>query len=469
MSPSLPRRLGRYEVAEVIGTGAFATVYRARDDRLDADVAVKVLAENHSFDPDLRERFISEGQLIRRLDSRHVVTVFDLGETDAGQPFLVLELAGGGDLSNRRRALGGVRPSLDDVLGVARQVAAALGALHAEQVVHRDVAPGNLLIRGPRTVEPATRLLAPGERLMLSDLGLSKDLAARSGLTVGAGTAGFTPPEQGVGGWVDARADIWSASALLVWIALGRPPDRDGRWRDDVRSIGWPEAVVRELERGLAPDPAERHRTAEDWIDALSAAPAAGEPGLVPAGGTRPSDPRAEPAAPAAATEPAAAAEPAEPAGPPGPPEPAPVAGRRPARPRRMVAVAALALALVTGAVASGWRLGRSAAEPAPFGRTRIEHLAGGRDRATVELGSALISVTGPASVPVGRSASYTATTRAVQRWEWLAADGGAYANEPTLVVEPTSEGVTRVRLLGQTTDGKVAVAELPVTVTRGS
>jgi serine/threonine protein kinase len=80
-------------VVELIGTGAFATVFRARDDRLDADVALKVLAENHSFDPDLRERFIMEGHLLRRVDSPHVVKVFWAPCTPSGSSTATSRLA----------------------------------------------------------------------------------------------------------------------------------------------------------------------------------------------------------------------------------------------------------------------------------------------------------------------------------------------------------------------------------------
>ena len=103
---------GRYRSVGIVGSGAFATVYRARDDRLDTDVAVKVLAENHSLDPEVRERFITEGQLLRRIDCPEVIAAFDLGETERGQPFLVLEYADRGDLATRVRGCGrpGGRP-----------------------------------------------------------------------------------------------------------------------------------------------------------------------------------------------------------------------------------------------------------------------------------------------------------------------------------------------------------------------
>ena len=79
MSAPEPTRLGRYRLEEVIGTGAFSTVYRAVDERLEDVVAVKVLAENHSFDPEVRERFLTEGRVLRRIDSPHVTAVHDRG------------------------------------------------------------------------------------------------------------------------------------------------------------------------------------------------------------------------------------------------------------------------------------------------------------------------------------------------------------------------------------------------------
>ena len=425
MSPSLPRHLGRYEVVEVIGTGAFATVYRARDDRLDADVAIKVLAENHSFDPDLRERFITEGHLLRRVDSPHVVKVFDLGETDAGQPFLVLDLAAGGDLVTRRRNLKGRGNTLTDLLMVARQVAAALDALHAERVVHRDVTPGNMLIHG-RSDGPLHGLLGTGERLMLADLGLSKDLAAASGLTAGAGTAGFTPPEQSEGGWVDPRADIWSASALLVWLVLGAVPKPGGAWRDQLAGHGWPPALIDELGQGLATQPADRHPTAAAWVDALESA-------------TRP------PPAPMQ--------------------EPVPVAPPPASSSRRRLGRAIGALILAVLLLAGGWWLGRQGGDVEVYGRTRTERLAAGQARATATGAGARISITGPESVPVGRRATFSATTSGTQHFQWLAPDGRSYEDEPSLVVQPSSEGVTIVRLLGQTADGDVTIAELRVSV----
>src|SRR5690625_5444900 len=96
---------GRYQLGEVLGVGSFATVYRARDELLNDTVVVKMLAENHSLNPEIRERFIAEGRSLRRINSEHVVTVHDIGELSRQQPFLVLELADHGTLAERVKTM----------------------------------------------------------------------------------------------------------------------------------------------------------------------------------------------------------------------------------------------------------------------------------------------------------------------------------------------------------------------------
>lgn len=216
LANGVPPAIGRYRVEGVIGAGGFATVYLARDDRLDATVAIKVLAENHCLDPDVRERFLKEGRVLRRIGSPHVVAIHDLGETERAQPYLVLDHADRGTLAERvaaRRADGGWRPGTADLLCIARALTDSLAAVHAGNVVHRDIAPRNLLLRSTRGPEAdgaaACEIVAADERLLLADLGLSKDLAVASGLTVAGGTAGFTPPEQREGpAQIDRRADV---------------------------------------------------------------------------------------------------------------------------------------------------------------------------------------------------------------------------------------------------------------------
>jgi len=255
-------RLGRYEVSGRLGAGSFATVYRTHDPHLEDEVAVKVLAENHTLNPDMLERFIGEGRALRRARSPHIAAVHDIGSLPQHQPFLVLELADRGTLADRVEALRaqGWTASREDLLAVARSLAAALGALHRAQLVHRDLSPRNLLLTSSPASGAVTargQLIAADERLLLTDLGMCKDLARSSGLTVAAGTSGFRPPEQERHGRVDARADIWAASALLDWLSEG---------------ASLPTAFRRALARGQAENPKRRPADVEAWLSSLEEA-----------------------------------------------------------------------------------------------------------------------------------------------------------------------------------------------------
>ena len=284
MSTVVPR-VGRYTIEQVIGTGAFATVYRAVDERLGATVAVKLLADNHCLDPDIRARFIDEGRALRRIDSPHVLRVYDVGETERLQPYLVLEHADRGTLAQRVAGLrsAGWRPSADDVRALASGLAAAVTAVHAADLVHRDLSPGNVLLRSGAASgsvsgsAPGGGLVQPGERLLVADLGLSKDLARNSGLTAAGGTDGFRPPEQRGGpSVVDGRADVWGLSAVLLWLVTGRAPGTDSPSPSDVDrallDLGLPVAVRPPLLTGLHDDPGRRHPDAATWLAAVESA-----------------------------------------------------------------------------------------------------------------------------------------------------------------------------------------------------
>jgi serine/threonine protein kinase len=256
-------KIGRYRIIAPIGSGGFATVYRALDERLGCEVALKVLAENHSLVPDSRERFISEAQHLRRVDSYWVASIFDLGETETGQPYMVLELADRGDLETRVNNLWDNRRSLnrDDLLVLGETLAHSLAAIHAADLVHRDVTPGNLLVRhnGLRPQSWSGRsVLDRGERLLLSDLGYVKDLRAASGITSGGGTVGFAAPEQhGEMTRVDTRADVYGATAVLSWAATG------SRYEQSLAEV---------KRTGMADNPDDRYPDVSTWHSAIQAA-----------------------------------------------------------------------------------------------------------------------------------------------------------------------------------------------------
>jgi hypothetical protein len=262
-------RIGRYRVIAPIGAGGFSTVYRALDEENDREVAIKVLAENHSMVPDTRRRFIDEFNLRATVNSPFIAKMYEVGVTDdTGQPYMVLELASRGDLRRRVEEIRRSHQVLNkaDLMMLARHLTEALTALHEADIVHRDVSPGNILIRsrpssGARQGSPErgnVTLLEPGERFLLADLGHAKDLIRSSGFTAGGGTQGFAAPEQRDDVTVvDHRADIFSATAIIEWAA------HDGAFADDLEPF---------CDVGLAAEPDERFATMADWYEGISAA-----------------------------------------------------------------------------------------------------------------------------------------------------------------------------------------------------
>ncbi|MEX2587406.1 MAG: protein kinase [Actinomycetota bacterium] len=265
----LPVRVGRYVLGPVLGVGGFAVVVRARDELLDADVAVKILTPRHAGDPEVRERFVREARMLRRVRSPAVVTVHDVGETKDGRPYLVMDLAGGGVLQDRLAA-----PWRDtrDLEHLVRTLADGLGALHAAGVVHRDIKPANLLVMSDRRAKPgagAPAVLTEGERLVIGDLGLAKDqLASSYGPTMIGGTPGFQAPEQQeVGGRIEPRTDVYAATAVL-WVALsGEAPPAPEQL--PVKLLDLPERWRPVLRRGMAPDAVDRFGSMGEWVEAV--------------------------------------------------------------------------------------------------------------------------------------------------------------------------------------------------------
>lgn len=300
LAPGEPRSFGggRYVVQRRLGAGNFATVYLAHDERLAVPVAVKLLSDRWSWEPEVRGRFVQEARLLRSLNDPHVVQIRDIAETDDGRPYLVMDFATEGTLEQRSAEMAqrGVRPTVEDLRVAARALAAALGVLHERRIAHRDIKPSNLLITraGPGgSVAPkagdaaATAVVRPGERLMLGDFGLAKDLSFDSGITVGVGTAGYMAPEQTLpGAKIDMRTDIYAASALMAQLASGEAPDPVRRVSNGKLETGRPLSpsitplLGTALLRGLDTDPAGRPQTIEQWLVEVEAG--LGPPGAPP-------------------------------------------------------------------------------------------------------------------------------------------------------------------------------------------
>ncbi|MER6738371.1 serine/threonine-protein kinase [Streptomyces puniciscabiei] len=264
-------RIGRYRLERPLGTGAFATVWLAHDDELQAPVALKVLADNWAHRLDIRDRFLSEARLLRRAGSSRVVQVYDIGELPDGRPYFVMEYADGGTLADL--LVHGPLP-VGHALALTAEAARAAAALHEAGIVHRDIKPTNVLLH---TAPDGTR------RVLLADLGLAKSLAQASVLTLAAGSAGYQPPEQAEPGeGIDERADVYSLGAVGYELVTGSVPGPPGRvvlprrLRPDLG-----EDVERALLRALEPDRARRWPGAQafaDELDRLAAGPRAQRP-----------------------------------------------------------------------------------------------------------------------------------------------------------------------------------------------
>ncbi|MGW1341827.1 serine/threonine-protein kinase [Kribbella sp. NPDC002412] len=362
-----------------LGSGGFATVWLGYDEQLDAEVAIKVLADNWGHDDTVRRRFLEEGRFLRRVESEHVVQVHDVGELEDGRPFLVLTYADRGTLADRLKK----EPlPLPEAVDVVVQVGRGLQALHRRGLLHRDVKPANVLFRS--TDE--------GERAVLSDLGLGKSLDEVSRITMPGGTPSYVAPEQAMGERLDQRADQYSLGAVAYAALTGRSPHQvDGLGAASrveapppPSTLGFllPEQVDLAIVRALEPDREKRwpdvqsftrelvgalNETTHDFVPAkvagretvavsisddggeVTALSDANKPTIVktPAPSetvAAPTEPPAE--APAAAAGPGAE-QVAEPGGPGSAPVGGPVAG--PSKRRRGRWVVAAVLALIVG------------------------------------------------------------------------------------------------------------------------
>ncbi|WP_422739526.1 serine/threonine-protein kinase [Micromonospora sp. WMMD729] len=296
-----PQRIGPYAIERLLGVGSFATVWLGYDAVLDARVAIKVLAENWSHDLRVRERFLDEARLLRRLEQDRLIRVHTVGELPDGRPYAVLAWADRGSLRDR---LDRGEIPVPTALWLLGEVCAGVAVLHRHGVVHRDLTPGNVLFRSAGPDAP------DAEQVLIADLGLAKALAAASGLTARAGTPGYMAPEQDdPGAVVDTRADVYGLGRLGVRLLAADPldaqPSRPGpppdlRLREDV-----PPAVAAVLARATAYHPADRYPDAAALRAALTRAcdlaerpvaltRAGGPQGLVAAAGSgqRPPSPR---------------------------------------------------------------------------------------------------------------------------------------------------------------------------------
>jgi serine/threonine-protein kinase len=215
-------RFGPYEIIAAIGKGGMGEVFRARDTRLNRDVAIKTLPALFGSDPDRAVRFTREAHTLAALNHPNIAQVHGL-EEDHGLRALVMELVAGDDLSDVIAR--GPVPAVEAV-AIARQIAAALEAAHEQGIIHRDLKPANVKVRPDGTVKVLdfglAKALAPEAAASSPDAMLSPTLTQR-GTQLGTiiGTAAYMAPEQAKGKAVDRRADIWAFGVVLYEMLTG--------------------------------------------------------------------------------------------------------------------------------------------------------------------------------------------------------------------------------------------------------
>jgi len=273
-APSLAgRRLGDYEVLELLGRGAMGEVYRARQLSLDRPVALKILSGDVSADGGFIERFTREARAAAAVSHPNIIEVYAIGE-EAGHQFIAMELVDGESLTALLTRAG--RLSAEQALRVLKGIASALAKAHAAGICHRDIKPANIL-------------LAADGRPKLADFGVARrDRDEPQGRFI-VGTAPFMAPEVAIGEPADARSDLYSLGAtaytmlagkppfhgrtlteLAVRQAEGPPPDLAGLCPDA------PPALCRVIHRLLERHPDRRYQNATDLLAALDrVAPAA--------------------------------------------------------------------------------------------------------------------------------------------------------------------------------------------------
>jgi serine/threonine protein kinase len=214
-------RLGHFEIVGLVGRGGMGDVFQARDTRLDREVAVKVLSEPVSREPDGLARFTREARMLAALDHPAIAAIHGFEESN-GARFLVLEFVPGPTLAER---IAHGPMELRAALDIAKQVSLGLGAAHDKGIIHRDLKPANI------------KVSADG-RVKVLDFGIAKMIASGTGpspildpstITIGAteagmvlGTAAYMSPEQARGLDLDRRTDVWSFGCVLYEMLTGR-------------------------------------------------------------------------------------------------------------------------------------------------------------------------------------------------------------------------------------------------------
>jgi serine/threonine-protein kinase len=276
---------GRFTVLSKLGAGSMGTVYRARQEGVGRDVALKILRGERAYDASAKARFEREARANSVLASPYTVTVFDFGVAEDGALFLAMEMLEGESLGHRLRREMRLPPV--EAVRFAREALASLSEAHAKGIIHRDIKPDNLFLSRIATQD----VTSATEVCKVLDFGIAKVVRDDGGvdsLQTQAGTVFGTPrymsPEQAQGKPLDARSDLYSLGIILYQMILGRPPFEDEDavlvmarhiksppppFREVAPDVVIPEALEQVIMRSLAKSPDDRPASAEQFIQLL--------------------------------------------------------------------------------------------------------------------------------------------------------------------------------------------------------
>jgi serine/threonine protein kinase/tetratricopeptide (TPR) repeat protein len=265
------QRLAQYEVLSPLGSGGMGEVYRARDLRLDREVAIKVMAEHVAADPEMRRRFETEARSVAALSHPGILSIYELVVVE-GVPVAVMELLEGETLRQRLR-----RGALEwrEAVHITASVAEGLAAAHAKGVVHRDLKPDNVFLTSAGLV----KILDFGLALQRLDAAAT---IAQTAEGVILGTFGYMSPEQVLGERVDGRSDVFAAGCVLYEMLTGRALFTGATPQEIIAGVmhdrtgeigeldpGAPSELRAIVARAIARDPARRFQSAQDFGMAL--------------------------------------------------------------------------------------------------------------------------------------------------------------------------------------------------------
>ncbi len=286
VDPLIGQTLGEFEVVELLGRGGMGAVYKARQPSLNRFVALKVLPRAVSRDAAFIERFSREAHAAAAVNHPNIIQIYAVGQ-DKGFHYIAMELVEGESLSDILKVEGRLGP--ERAVAIIKQVAAALGCAHAAGIVHRDIKPGNILVRPDGLVKVADFGLAkrPGSDMTVTATGAS------------LGTPLYFPPEVARGEQADARSDLYSLGATFYHLIAGRPPFQGASMaelaikhaNDPVPPLRQaapdaPAALCGIIQRLLRKNPSERYQSANDLLEALERLDARGAATLtMPAAG----------------------------------------------------------------------------------------------------------------------------------------------------------------------------------------